>query len=357
MSAGLCEIIDCPTVQKHLDETFAASNMRPEKLPFLSYVMSAENRSAADFEIVGTSKKRTLQITYDQPMLTSEVSQNGSGCSASTEECDTYQTYTFDTTQNEYVEFTVSPQDLVGTCEENSAFIARKINKRIEVLKEAVSENLAATAVSDRGAWSQDTANIDGTNVTAGDVLEVNTKLVDGTPKVANSALWEQVNTALMMSRIEDAGIFGKNELASYLRRSMAGADDSVGYNLLAMLQRYGVAVTYDRHLADAIDAISATNLAVGRGSIIPAGFSLYEAEANKVNNGTDIAETIFDPETGMKFDLRVQRVCDDWNFNIRATYQFYTWPEDLYKSGSNYEGVKGLAALAVTCTDLQSCS
>jgi hypothetical protein len=357
MSAGLCEIVSCATVQQNLDNTFAASNMRPEKLPFLSYVMSPENRAASNFEITGPSKVKTLQIIYDQPMLTSDVSQNGSGCTASTEECDTYQTYTFDSTANDYVEFTVSPTDLVGTCEENSAFIARKIQKRLNVLKEKISENLADTAVSDRGAWSVDTANIDGTNVTATDILQVNTRLVDGTPNVINSALFEQVSTALDMSRIENAGIFGKNDLASFLRRSFAGADDSIGYNLKAMMERYGIAMMYDRHLASSIDAIGATNLAVGIGSIVPVGFSLYEAQANKVNNGTDIAETIYDPETGMKFDLRVHRVCDAWNFNIRATYQFYTWPDDLYKSGSNWEGVKGLAAIEATCTDLQPCS
>ena len=154
MSAGLCEIISCATVQQNLDNTFAAGNMRPEKLPFLSYVMSPENRAASNFELTGKSKKKTLQIIYDQPLLESDVSQNGSGCSASTAECDTYQTYTFDTEVNEYLEFTVSPQDLVGTCEENSAFIARKIQKRVDALKLKVSQNLADTAVSDRGSWS-----------------------------------------------------------------------------------------------------------------------------------------------------------------------------------------------------------
>ena len=75
------------------------------------------------------------------------------------------------------------------------------------------------------------------------------------------------------------------------------------------------------------------------------------------MNNQTDIADTIYDPETGMKFDLRIQRVCDDWNINVRATYQFYTWPDDLYQVGSNFEGVKGLAAIEVVCDDLQECA
>jgi len=357
MSAGLCEIIACPTIQTHLDNTFRANNMRPEKLPFLSYVMSEANRNASSFEIVGTSKVRTVQVTYDQPMLTSEVSDNTSGCAASTEECDTYQTYDFDTTVNKGVEFTVSPTDLVGTCEENSAFIARKIQKRINVLKEAVSELLADTATSDRGNWSVDTGTIGGVSVNASDILEVNTLLTAGTPSIANTALFEQIRTALEMSRIEDAGIFGANELASYLRKAAAGSGGALEYDIMRMLELYGTAMMYDRHLTSSLTAINATNLAVGIGSIVPAGFSLYEAEANKMNNQTDIADTIYDPETGMKFDLRIQRVCDDWNINLRATYQFYTWPDDLYQTGSNWEGVKGLAAIEVVCDDLQECA
>jgi len=357
MSAGLCEIIDCPTMQKHIDDTFRAGNMRPEKLPFLSYVMSEANRNASSFEIADKGKVRPVQVVYDQPLLTSEVGSDGSGCSASTEECDTYQTYDFDTTANRYSEFTVGLTDLVGTCEENSAFIARKIQKRINAIKEAVSEDLADAATSDRGNWSVDTANVDGTNLNATDVLEVNTLLTAGTPSIPNAAIFEQLRTAMEMSRIEEAGIFGGNDLASAVRRAMAGGVDSLGYNLATMLERYGVAAMYDRHLTDSLTAINATNLAVGIGSIVPVGFSLYEADGASVNNGTDIAQTMFDPETGMKFDLRVQRVCDDWNFNIRATYQFYTWPDDLYQSGSNFEGVKGLAAVEVVCDDLQACA
>jgi hypothetical protein len=58
-----------------------------------------------------------------------------------------------------------------------------------------------------------------------------------------------------------------------------------------------------------------------------------------------------------MKFDYRMQRLCDDWNINIRATYQYYTAPAYLYQVGSNFEGVKGLAALEEVCTDLAACA
>jgi hypothetical protein len=204
-----------------------------------------------------------------------------------------------------------------------------------------------------------DTDTIDGTDVNAAGILEVNTTLDNGTnARILNSALFEQIQTALSMSRINGASIFGANELASYLRRAMAaGSQDGIGYDLMAMIQRYGIAAVYDRHLTAALASVNATNLAVGLGSIVPVGFSLYEAECNKLNDSANIANTIYDPETGMKFDYRMVRDCDDWNIVIKATYDFYTAPDYLYKVGSNFEGVKGLAAIEVVCTDLTPCA
>lgn len=357
MSAGLCEIIDCPTMQVMLDDTFKADNMRPEKLPFLTYVTSAANMAASSFEIVGKSKKRTAQVVYDQPLLSSEAKENGSACTSTTDECDTYQTYTFDTTLNKYSDFRVSKQDLVGTCEENNAFIMRKLKKHMEVVKLALSEQLADTATSDRGNWSVDTDGIDGVDVNATNVLEVNTSLT-GTPRIPNTVLFEQLKLAFEMSRFEDVGIFGASPLVSFARRAAAGGDsDPLGYSLQMMLDRYGIAMMYDRHLTDSLTAINATNLAVGIGSIVPVGFALYEAEANKVNSDIRIADVMYDPETGIKFDVNIQEDCDVWSVVVRATYQFYTWPDDLYKSGSNWEGVKGFAAIENVCTDLQECA
>lgn len=360
MSQSLCEIVTCPAIQNSLDSAFAnQNNMAPIALPFLTHVMSEGNRSASTIKgLTGASKVRQVEIVYDQPFLTSDIKENTSGCAASHTECDFVETYSFDTSLNVGKDFTVSPSDLVGTCEENSAFVARKVQKIINGIKEKESERLALAAATQFGAWSQDTANILGTNL-SGDILQVNTTLANGTDaRPVNSALFEQIQTALLMSRINGASIFGANELASYLRKAIAGgSSDGLGYDLMAIIERFGLAAVYDRHLTTALAAVNASNLAVGLGSIVPVGFSLYEADFNKLSDSSNIADTIFDPATGMKFDYRMQRLCDDWNINIRATYQYYTAPAYLYQVGSNFEGVKGLAALAVVCDDLSACA
>jgi hypothetical protein len=187
----------------------------------------------------------------------------------------------------------------------------------------------------------------------------VNTTLANGTgaARIANPVLFEQIRTALEMSNYGTTGIFGGNELASYVRRAIAGSDSAVGYNLRAMLDAYGIGATYDRNLATVLSGVgAATNLAVGLGSIAPVGFSLYAADGAKIRQEDSIADTIYDPATGMMFDFRMTRPCDEWLIQVRSTYQFFYLPDDRYKAGHNLERVNGIGQIGVTCADLASC-
>jgi hypothetical protein len=360
MSTSLCEIVSCPAIQTSLDSMFAAGqgNMQPESVPTLQYVLSEENRAGATVTPVGRpSKVVDVQVVYDQPFLTSEVGENGTGCIATDEECDLTATYTLDTSLNVYKSLLVSPSDLIGTCEENSAFVARKVEKIINVIEEKVSENLAAVIAAQLGAWSQDTANIRGANVTVGNLLQLNDYV--GTSGEPNAILFQQLAKALKLSRFGSPIVTGGSALDDFFERSLAGGQAASGWNVEAMLRRYGFMPTYDRHVFDALQAAGdATNVAIGQGSIVPLGFSLFENPYNQMEDSTNIAKTIYSPRTGMKMDFIMNRPCatDPWNIIVKATYDFVTLPSDLYKVGSNYEGVKSLAGIEITCDDLNPC-
>jgi hypothetical protein len=57
-----------------------------------------------------------------------------------------------------------------------------------------------------------------------------------------------------------------------------------------------------------------------------------------------------------MKLDFRMSRPCDTWTITVSATYDFLFRPTDLYKVGSNWEGVTGLSLINVSCDDLTPC-
>jgi len=293
MSQSICEIVPMNGVQAMLDSAFAnQNNMEAPETPFLDHIMSEGNRSRSTIKLLtGASKVRGVEIQYDQPLLTSAVNENVTGCVATREECDYVETYDFDETQNIGLDLKVYQSELTRTAEENCAFIARKVQKMIVALKEAQAERLGLFAAASFGKWSQDTGNIAGVNVNGAGILEVNTTLDNGTnARPRNSVLYNQIRTALKISRINGAAIFGGLELEQYLRTALAGGSmDSLGFDLGAMIRAFGLATAYDRYLSDALTSVNATDLAVGLGSIVPVGFAKYDADCNKKNDSSNI--------------------------------------------------------------------
>lgn len=349
-------------IQDRLDEVYLGkSNLTATKTPFLDYVLSPENVAMFDLQkrMSRDGKVRSVELRFEQAKLASEVSSNISGCDASGTDCQNTKEYSFNPDLNRGMTFELGLTELTESFETNTEKIAIAVRTRMDAIKDAISQDLAAWAVAQYGAWSVDTSTIDGVTVAA-DVLKVNTTLANGTgnARIANPVLFEQLQTALMMSHYERTGIFGGNELASYVRRAMAGSDSAVGYNLRSMLDQFGLGATYDINLANELtSAGTATNLAVGLGAIAPVGFSLYAADGAKIRQDDSIADTIYDPATGMMFDFRMTRPCDTWLIQIRSTYQFFALPDDRFKAGHNLERVNQIGAIAVTCEDLAACA
>lgn len=363
MSQSLCDVVKAPAIQDVLDNQFStAQNMRPTATPLLSYVMTEENRSAFRIDQAissNTGKLRSVEIIYDQPMLETDITAMVDACSADRELCDFTKTYDFTATPYGS-QFKLGVGTLSESIEVNSSRISREVARMIEGIKQYYSEQLAIWAAANAGAWSQDTATIDGTNVTVANVLQVNTTLANGTnARIPNAVLFEQINRALEMSRFTQAGIFGANDLVSFLRRALAGGQNTIlGYDIREMLAQFGVGMQYDRHVAAAVAGLNntSTNLAVMRGAIAPVGFALYESDNAKIQQADSVADVIYDPETGMKFDFRMTRPCDEWVISLSANYQFFGLPTNLYQVGSNWEGVTGIGLVGVTCDDLTPC-
>lgn len=356
--SSICELVSCEAIQQSLDTAFGANNMMPEELGTLSYVLSQDNVSSARIkgEITANSKVNPVKVIYDQRDLDDDVETGRGGCTSTNEVCDLTKTYNFDTTDANHKSFTISPQELSGTCEENSALVARKIASRIEGLDRFVAQKLAVQIAAQYGNWATTVAGIRGVNLTAGNILQVNDYI--GTTGDPNPVLFQQVGRALGMTKIQGGIISGGSALVDYAERATSRNGAASGWDLGAMAAKYGFQPVFDRFLEAELAAVNATNAAIGRGSVIPLVFALFENEFNKMNDSTNIADVIYSPYTGMMYDLIINRPCptDPWVITITENSNFITQPDDMYKVGDIYEGVKSLALLDVTCTDFQPC-
>jgi hypothetical protein len=360
MSYGLCTLVDMNSVQLRLDEVRPTGNLNPNDHPLLNYVLGPQNVQAFDLQktiSAGDGKLRSVEVRYKQRKLASEVQRGVEGCEASTAPCQLTKDYAFNP-ENYVMDLELGINALSENPDTNSQMIASEVRLMMDAIKDAMSIDLADDVAANLGGWATDVASVSGTDLT-GNILSVNTTLANGTAaRIANPVLFEQMTDALRMSRFGMTGVFGGNELAGYVRRAVAGSDSQVGYNLRAMLDAYGVGASYDVDLVNALNAasIGATNVAVGIGSIAPVGHSIYLNDQAVLNQGDSIATTVYDPVTGMMFEYRMTRPCDVWKIVVRARYQFYFLPTDLYKVGDRLRGVTGVAPINVTCDDLTPC-
>jgi len=335
-------------------------NMQPTKVPALEFVMSEANRSKFridQFISKNDGKLRNVSVIYDQPYEDGDITEITDACSSENTLCDFEKTYEFNGTRIGR-SFELPIDQLKNSIEENTPRIAREVSKIINGIRDQVSRNLAESIVLNAGNWSVDTNTISGVSA-SGTILDVNTTLANGTGvRIPNAVLFEQLNMALEMSRFGTTGIFGQTELVNFLRRSLAGGQNTIlGYDIRAMLDQFGIATAYDLHLANELTTLgTATNVAIGLGSIVPVGYSIYESNGAAFRAADSVAETLFDPQTGMKLDFRMSRPCDTWTITVSANYDFLFRPTDLYKVGSNWEGVTGLSLINVSCDDLTPC-
>jgi len=352
----ICELISCESIQQNLDSAFGFNNMAPEGLQTLGYVMSPENTASAQVQAVTgrPSKTNAVKVIYDQRYLETEIEDGVAECVQTERVCDLSEVYNFDTTLSKSKGFTIEAYELAGACEENSALVARKTAKLIDLLDRSIAKKLAAAIAAQYGKWSLDTATGTGVAVT-GDILQVQPYLANGNP---NPVIFQQIKRAMEKSRVMGGIVSGGDSLVDFFERSFTrGASDN-GWDLQEMLNRYGFAPVYDRYLADELAAVNATNAAIGKGSVIPLVANIFADPFNKMNDSTNIADVVFSPFTGIPYDLMITRPCprDPWSVSLTATVDFVTMPDDLYKVDDNLEGTKGLALINSTCYDLTPC-
>lgn len=356
--SAICELISCEAIQQTLDTSFGYDNMAPENLGTLAYVFSQENVASAQVTAVTgrPSKVNTVKTIWDQRFLEDEYNTGRGTCVSTEEVCDLSTEYNFDTTDAINKSFTISPLELAGTCEENSAMVARKMAKMMDLLDRANAIRLAQAIAAQYGRWSVDTANGRGVGMTA-NVLQVNDYI--GTSGDPNPVLMQQIRKALQKTRIEGGIVSGGDALEDYFQRSFSRNGAASGWDVTEMVSRYGFAPIYDRYLADELAAVNATNAAIGRGGIIPLVFNLFAEPFNKMNDSTNVADVMFSPNTGIPYDVVINRTCaeDPWSVKLVSTVDYVTMPDELYKVGDNLFGVKNLALLNVTCTDLTPCA
>jgi len=340
------EIIDCVKIQGQLDDLWqnpTALIKATEATPHLAYTLSPQNRAGVDIAISdGRGKIRTVEVIYEQRMLTSEVGENvPHGCSTDGDEADKVHTYEMDVDTNINSQTKIDPSDLVGTCEEDNAYIARKLNLHLDAMRRKLAEKVAEQSVAALGGWATDVENV------TADSLIVQAWINNQT-YAPNPSLWTDLDAALMLSQFGEAGIFGDQILWKAARAASVGGVADFGINLRDMLERYGKGVMYDRFVTAALTASGQNSIAQALGAAQVVFWNKYANPALVKGDDSSKAFVINDPVLGIPVDVRLFWDCDVLNVNLHITHKLITLPDDLFKVGDRMRGVNGLAGITV---------
>lgn len=332
--SSLTTFVSCPNVQGGLEDVFCT--VRAEDKPLLSYLFSEANNYRVLNQMVNMRPggKVTVDLVYNRRILESEVDAGDFSCSATNKRGETSTSYDLDTTPAHILRKKIAMSDLIERCESNEEYYARFILDLIDGLERKMETAAATDMVAFAGAFSTKDLDQDGTAITS------NTKIVS--TKLSGKELDYFAHAAIMQTARLNGYcgapvIAGEYEIKNYYDAIQKGCCWYGGIDFSQVAPETPIILPSYR----ITDALSSANkfITFAPGAILPVWFNRYASDFWKVENGTDVAGVIVSPFTGIPFDYRAKRDCDDWSVEIGLAWDLFAAPDDMFENSDIQDG------------------
>lgn len=343
MSLAPETLVACPDIQDRLDnylQTCNSSELR-EAMPFLEFVWSDTNRTGIQQRVApGGGKTRTLQLTYWQRILESEVnsvSDCDQVCTASTVRGNLSADYTIDCTGIN-IEEKMTPTDWRLICESNDFLYEKKISMMKDALIRKQASLYATQAGALLGAWASDVSPKSGI------YLEINTQKAGSTD--INPGFMQDIDFAAMQSNFCNGKvIFGNADLYKKYGIMQAGCCSSQGVDISQMLAQYNTAVLYDHRVASVANGLKSNSSWIVMPQVLQPLY-LTMNDNNMPLIGANYFKTVIYDQTGIPIDLSIADDCGTININMTLRSKLVSLPADLYAPGDRMVGVTHFAGI-----------
>jgi hypothetical protein len=331
-------LVPCPDLQRDVFEAWGRSTIPRDRLTFLEYINSPENRNGIDMQVApGQGKVRTVNVTYRQRLLESAVTAaTERDCAVQEVEGNKSKDYTIDTDDLLKTGERVTAKHLARACKDNGQYMAEVLAWRLSVLDQAIATEIGKQAALLRGAFSKDAKAL--YSIPASEKMTVRTKDASGNYQLGAHT---EIQLATEMSGYNSAIMFGGGVLKEYMNLSIAGCCANSGLDVLELYNTYGYAFGYDRRLAEALGGQS-SNLIMEPQSLQLLHYTENEWDDNAPieKNGNYVSFTLRTP-AGVPVDINITDTCaNKIDMNFFANIKLVGLPEDMYRTGDNFEGV-----------------
>jgi hypothetical protein len=219
---------------------------------------------------------------------------------------------------------------------ENPLWIARQIQRRMDVCKRKMATQAVAALSGLIGKFAAGEANV------TGQVKAVQTKKADGT---LDTSLLEEVDYACLNAGYASTPyLFGWGEAWQYFRRLEAGCCTLNGVDAGELAAKSPLVMIGDRRIPELYpDATSQGYFFTAElGAIQPLWWNEFEGPEgiNTVDDAHYKQTVLVDPRSGIPFDFIWSNNCGKISIQVKLAWQLVGLPADLYPTGDRLEGV-----------------
>jgi hypothetical protein len=336
----------CPNIQDRLDAIWSDKSAPLIAKPSLEFLMSPANRrQITQLATPGLSKRRKVEVRWFQRFEGDFVEgQEQPICVATEQYGDNTQEYEILATDSlgtggEVIDI----RDLDLYCGDNGAYLLERIRWHLEAIDRGVHIKTAQQLAASAGKY-----NVDVENVNGADELEFSVKLASGQ---YDPEAMQIISNAARENGYSSAPIVFGNKLHNYYMMSQSGCCIDLGVDFMSIVNQYGIGVAFDKEVSKALgNASKSIMMDVGAVQLLTYTSSqrLDGILPEILNRASNYAAFSLLSPAGLEVDFTVSDDCGKISVIPTATTRVITLPDDLFASGSDYEGVNYLNKLTI---------
>lgn len=357
MSHIILPLIDCPNLQDSLNNITDKGRNPNEPAPELQFLVSPQNTNRVLETSVspGSGKIRRVEVVYtprvgdgevDTTLTTSCTSENNAGESSTVYDID-------ENVGAQYAEEIVIA-DLARRCQSNPEYFSQRVLAILDGVKRKMQIRIAEQMAALYGKFATDGGE---TGLSAGDTLKtVETKF----PAAVDGGKWNPEALQEIMFSTKNSGftgipyIFGYGDIWRYWNYLIGlGNSSDGGMDFASYVSQNQAAFLPSLRMHAALNPSGGNKfLAVDAGSLFLLQYNRFEDELNKVSDGYLKQDIIVDPMTGVPFNYKVSRTCDETITVIISTaFKVVGLPDDMYSGGDRLEATNGVLRFDIANT------
>ncbi len=334
----ITSIVPCEDVQIELNTVFQKRRFSTflETPAFLNFLQSPLNTDGVLKENVapGGGKLRTVNVRYEQRLTPDLINSNFDiVCNPTQQQGDTITTYSLDpdTDGNSY-SFTIPLSTLRDNCMENGDWLFLQLLRAMNGMSQTIAQKMADQSLNAIGVFVDEADVIN-------DVKTVTT--VDGSGNNVQDLIEEVTYNSENNGFVGGTWVFGWTELKKYFMRVAAGCCLQTGIDIstFGMQNPLVFAGDFRVELAMGLNNFLATS----PGALQVLDYVEFEGQTNMSNDDSHEQRTIVDPQTGLRYDLLMQKVCANNGISIhvslRNATQLVSYPTDLFDPKDRMSG------------------